>query len=158
MLLFARQFTRDLPTAEDILHDAFVAFWPKRDTATDAKAYLYTTIRNAALQHRRGADRRDKREQFIATPEATSEANPKNNPPQFATTSNLENDERQQAIQNALTHLPEPQRLVVTLKVWSDLTFAQIGEALSIPANTAASRWRAALQSLRQSLAQEAPQ
>jgi RNA polymerase sigma-70 factor (ECF subfamily) len=37
----------------------------------------------------------------------------------------------------------------VTLKVWGELTFAEIAIALEIPANTAASRYRYGLEELR---------
>jgi RNA polymerase sigma-70 factor (ECF subfamily) len=40
-------------------------------------------------------------------------------------------------------------REVVILKVWGELTFAEIAEALDIPANTAASRYRYGLEELR---------
>ena len=35
------------------------------------------------------------------------------------------------------------------MKIWSEMTFAEIGEALGIPANTAASRYRYGLAELR---------
>jgi RNA polymerase sigma-70 factor, ECF subfamily len=41
------------------------------------------------------------------------------------------------------------------MKIWGGLTFKGIGEALVISANTAASRYRYALTSLRQTLQQE---
>ena len=40
-------------------------------------------------------------------------------------------------------------REVVTLKVWGELTFAEIAETLNIPQNTAASRYRYGLAELR---------
>ena len=43
-------------------------------------------------------------------------------------------------------------REVVTLKTWGGLTFAEIAEALEIPANTAASRYRYGLEELRRAL------
>jgi DNA-directed RNA polymerase specialized sigma24 family protein len=52
-------------------------------------------------------------------------------------------------MQNAMSRLPEMFREVITLKVWSGLTFAEIAEALDIPANTAASRYRYGLAELR---------
>jgi len=52
-------------------------------------------------------------------------------------------------IQGALAGLPAEQREVITLKLWGDLTFSEIGEALEIPANTAASRYRYGLAELR---------
>jgi RNA polymerase sigma-70 factor (ECF subfamily) len=38
------------------------------------------------------------------------------------------------------------------LKVWGDLTFDEIGEQLSISPNTAASRWRYAMEALRRNI------
>jgi RNA polymerase sigma-70 factor (ECF subfamily) len=37
---------------------------------------------------------------------------------------------------------------VVHLKIWEDLTFGEIAETLEIPANTAASRYRYAIEKL----------
>jgi RNA polymerase sigma-70 factor (ECF subfamily) len=61
----------------------------------------------------------------------------------------LENRERNRLIEEAMLHLPQIYREVVTLKVWGELTFAEIAEALDIPANTAASRYRYGLTELR---------
>ena len=54
----------------------------------------------------------------------------------------------------ALASLPDDQRAVVHLKIWERLTFARIAEVLDIPAHTAASRYRYALEKLRASLLQ----
>jgi RNA polymerase sigma-70 factor, ECF subfamily len=43
-------------------------------------------------------------------------------------------------------------RGVVTLKVWGGLTFQEIAEMTGVPLNTAASRYRYALDELRQNL------
>jgi RNA polymerase sigma-70 factor (ECF subfamily) len=55
-------------------------------------------------------------------------------------------------IQEAMSKLQEVYREVVTLKTWGGLTFAEIAEALEIPANTAASRYRYGLEELRKAL------
>ena len=55
----------------------------------------------------------------------------------------------------ALRELPEEQREVLVMKIWGGLTFAQVGEALAISANTAGSRYRYALERLREALAEE---
>ena len=52
----------------------------------------------------------------------------------------------------ALARLPVLQREVLVLKIWQELTFDQIGAALGIPPNTAASRYRYALIALRKQL------
>ena len=41
---------------------------------------------------------------------------------------------------------------MLTLKIWGDLTFAQIAARLEISPNTAASRYRYALEALREAL------
>jgi RNA polymerase sigma-70 factor (ECF subfamily) len=48
--------------------------------------------------------------------------------------------------------LPDEQREVLVLKIWNDLTFAEIGSVLEISQNTAASRYRYALGALRKTL------
>ena len=48
-----------------------------------------------------------------------------------------------------MSNLPETYRDVLTLKVWGGLTFGEIAQALDIPANTAASRYRYGLAELR---------
>ena len=59
-------------------------------------------------------------------------------------------------IEAALNQLPGDQREVVVMKIWGGLTFAQIGEALGVPLNTAASRYRYALVRLEADLAEVA--
>jgi len=59
---------------------------------------------------------------------------------------------RRKSVAAALEALPLEQKAVVALKVWENLTFAEIAEVLDIPANTAASRYRYALDKLRESL------
>jgi len=58
----------------------------------------------------------------------------------------------QNALGSSLDALPSEQKVVVVLKVWENMTFAKIAEVLDIPADTAASRYRYALDKLRESL------
>ena len=57
-----------------------------------------------------------------------------------------------QLVRRALGKLPPPQAEVVVLKIWEEMTFAEIGEVLGQSPNTAASRYRYALQKLSQHL------
>jgi RNA polymerase sigma-70 factor (ECF subfamily) len=45
--------------------------------------------------------------------------------------------------------LPEEQRQVLVLHLWGGLSFEEIASTLAVSANTAASRYRYALQKLR---------
>ncbi len=61
-------------------------------------------------------------------------------------------NETQQALVAALDDLPRDQREVLVMKIWNELTFAEIGSALGISHNTAASRYRYALAGLKKTL------
>lgn len=146
LLLYARQWLPERASAEDTVQEAFVRFWKARDRAGDPAAYLFACVRSCALEALRTQQRRGRREQAAARPDRHE--------PLFETT--LEEQERQRAIEQALARLPPEQREVVVLKVWGGLSFPAIAEALDVSANTAASRYRYALEKLQQYLTEEA--
>jgi RNA polymerase sigma-70 factor (ECF subfamily) len=145
LLLFARQWLPAFADAEDVVQEAFVRFWQARHNAADPAAYLFACVKNCALDRLRGDRRRTRREEAAARPEGESSW--------FVP--ELEQDERRVAIEAALRLLPEEQRLVLLMKVWGALSFLQIAEALGVPANTAASRYRYAIAKLRELLAEQ---
>ncbi len=147
MILLARQYVPCRADAEDIVQEAFVRFWRRRDRAGDAVAYLYACVRSYALEWLRGRQRRHRREEVAARTESVTDEEP------FVGAA--EHAERRRAIEDSLGELPESQREVVVMKIWGGLTFPQIADALGIPANTAASRYRYALEKLREQLAEE---
>ena len=57
--------------------------------------------------------------------------------------------EEQMLAESALRTLPPEQREVVYLKVYEGLTFQEIGERCGVSLNTAASRYRYAIEALR---------
>ncbi|HOX37222.1 MAG TPA: sigma-70 family RNA polymerase sigma factor [Candidatus Brocadiia bacterium] len=59
------------------------------------------------------------------------------------------------AIQEAVSALPEEQREVIHLKVFMNMSFAEIADVTGVTVNTAASRYRYAAQKLRESLSEE---
>jgi RNA polymerase sigma-70 factor (ECF subfamily) len=144
LVVLARQWLSSRADAEDAVQEGFVRFWRSRERAADPAAYLYACVRCAALDLRRGRDRRSRRERAAARPEGE---------PLFD--GPLEHHERRAAVAAALGGLPESQREVLVMKVWGGLSFPQIAEALGVPANTAASRYRYALAKLREQLAEE---
>jgi RNA polymerase sigma-70 factor (ECF subfamily) len=148
LLLLARQWVPSRADAEDVVQDGFLRFWRSRDRAEDPAAYLFACVRTAALDFARGGRRRARRESAAATPEGSG-----GDAALFSCP--LEQRERCEAIQAALRRLSEPQREVLVLKVWGRLSFPQIGRALGIPPDTAASRYRYALLKLREQLAEE---
>ena len=140
LLLFARQWVRSAADAEDIVQEAFVRFW-RQNRDIGNRGLLYATVRSVALDAIRRDSRRARREA-----EAYSDAD-QSVEPQFEV-----DDEAQRSLALALNRLPHEQRQVLVMKIWNDLTFAEIGEGLGISQNTAASRYRYALAALKKDL------
>jgi RNA polymerase sigma-70 factor (ECF subfamily) len=145
MLLLARQSLPSQADAEDVVQEAFLRVWRSRDRAEDPAAYLYACVRSCALDFHRGRVRRHHRERRAARPEQSSEL--------FSVAPDQR--ERTARIEHALQQLPPSQREILVLKLWSHLSFAQIAVTLQLSPNTAASRYRYALEKLRVQLAEE---
>jgi RNA polymerase sigma-70 factor (ECF subfamily) len=64
----------------------------------------------------------------------------------------LEREETHRAVWSALRALPSAQAQVVVLKIWEEMTFAQIGEILETSPNTVASRYQYAMAKLTKRL------
>jgi RNA polymerase sigma-70 factor (ECF subfamily) len=137
LVLFARQFVRTSADAEDIVQDAFVRFW-RKEHSIDNRRLLYATVRSVALDLLRRDTRRARREANAALEVEQF------TPPQFDF-----DDGSQQELAAAIDRLPIEQREVLVMKIWNELTFAEIAGALGISQNTAASRYRYALAALK---------
>jgi RNA polymerase sigma-70 factor (ECF subfamily) len=130
--------------AEDTVQEVFVAVLqaqPRLTGAEDLTAYLFTALRRAAA---RCAARRARRPALSET--AVDEAAV---PAGGGVGCSNPYGER---LQRALLALPAEQREVVALKIDGELTLAQIAQVMGVSINTAASRYRYALEKLRASL------
>ena len=138
-LLYARQLVRCEADAHDLVQEAVVESWGRQPNGNPPPlALVFATIRRRAIDLARSEDRRTDRESRVA--EDTS---------LVWFDSGVEDRERNHLLQKAMSSLLDIYREVVILKVWGELTFAEIAEALDIPANTAASRYRYGLEELR---------
>lgn len=140
---FALALTGSGDDAEDAVQEVFVRV--ARDTrrlrkVTSIKAYLYTSTRNAAYSILRSRRRRENaeaelcRELSLATEVAGGTPVDK------------------EALCRAFAQLPVEQREVLVLKVYEEMTFREIAETTRTSANTVASRYRYAVDKLRQAL------
>ena len=144
LLLFARQQTRCFEDAEDALQEAIIRAWKKSGSHETPPLWeIFAAIRRIAIDQVRRETRRLRREEQSVDPTESTLS---------LFESNLEEREKSEMIESAINQLPGPQREVVTLRIWGELTFEQIALALSISPNTAASRYRYALQNLRKQL------
>ncbi len=138
LMRYSATITRNQHDAEDAVQTCLVKVSASPSVLISAASpwhYLLKMVRNESL----GVLRAKKRWSFLG------------NWADLLTRSNV--DEREQDETNlqvwlALRSLPTDQSEVVVLKIWEDLTFAQIGELLDVSPATAASRYRYALEKL----------
>ncbi|EDY81788.1 RNA polymerase sigma factor, sigma-70 family [Verrucomicrobiia bacterium DG1235] len=147
MLLFAKQFVGCAATAEDVVHDGFLRFWKSKSVHAEEKleSHLYGCVRWAALDYLRRSKRARKREESYSADESVMRS-------KRSFVSEVESEETTEIVEAALAELPSEQREVVVLKLWVGLTLQEIGDALEISPNTAASRYRYALAALRRQM------
>jgi RNA polymerase sigma-70 factor (ECF subfamily) len=131
--------------AEDAVQEVFASLVQSRERLPQVRnltAYLFTSLRReagrrAARRAREPAARQNVADQLAECPDRQPPGN--ENP-------------YTEALGRALGALPDEQREVVALKINGELTFAEIGLLLNISPNTAASRYRYALEKLRSML------
>ncbi len=134
----------DHGAAEDVVQQAFAKLAARRDgmTGIDSPAdYLRTAVRNECwrlLNHRRRQHESVESAIDIPVLEPVDRA--------------AENEEERRRVEAAMTSLPPDQREVVYLKVYENRTFQEIAGWLGVSINTVSSRYRYALEKLRQRL------
>jgi RNA polymerase sigma-70 factor (ECF subfamily) len=132
MLAYACSFSRSFASAEDVLHQVFERLL-RGDLSIKGPPvpYLYRAIRNASLNQVRNRSREANLDDgWLESPVGMSETG-------FE-------------LQSVVAELPEEQREVIVLHIWAGMTFDEIGAALDISSNTAASRYRYGLSKLKE--------
>jgi RNA polymerase sigma-70 factor (ECF subfamily) len=128
--------------AEDAVHDLFVALARGRERlryVEDLDAYVFASLRHA-IAARTDRQRLERRYWKSVVPTVAVESH------------SPEPAHDQGEVAAALAALPAEQREIVVMKIDGGLTFAQIAQMLAISPNTAASRYRYALEKLRKLL------
>jgi RNA polymerase sigma factor (sigma-70 family) len=139
LVLYARQWMED-ESARDAVQEAFMRLLRLPAEPANVPAWLYRTVRNAALDGQRADRRRRQREQRAASQRgAWFESRP----------GDLIDGAAAEA---ALAKLPGEQREVIVLRLWSGLSLAEVAAVCQAPVSTVFSRYRAGLAALRQQL------
>lgn len=138
LVLYARQFFPhgDFHAAEEVVQDVFCRLIQENRLPNDNPvAWLYTVTRNRAISVQRSRKRRENRE------------NSRETLPYFQPDPNalLEAGE----ITAALQRLEREQREIITLHLWSEMSFAEIGVLIGKSKTTVFRRYEEALQTLR---------
>lgn len=141
LLRYADTLTRNRADAEDAVQSGLVRIAKKPQRLAEADkpwAYLVRVIRNEALKIVQ------RRRKGVSLASIIQTWRP--------TECELELAETREQVQQAVGKLPAEQAEVVALKIWEEFTFAEIAELIGESPNTAASRYRYALEKLSRSL------
>ena len=133
LCIYALHFTEDLGAVEDIVQDAFVGLWQKKDEVRDVKSYLYASVRNKCISYikkqRGGADEL----------------------PEDLPSEDLEDRSEMEArLWSAIDSLPERRRQVLLMSKRDGMKYEDIAYMLGISVNTVRNQISKALQSLRE--------
>ncbi|WP_341835534.1 sigma-70 family RNA polymerase sigma factor [Chitinophaga pollutisoli] len=146
LILHALDVLEDEEAARDVIQEVFINLWNRREHlqgVTHVKAYLYTAVRNATLNHL-------KKEQHIAKMLEGFKAE----------SDRLRQEEGEQdtmaglirKIESEISRLPVKMREIFLLSRRGDLTYEQISAQLDIAPNTVRKQVSNALRIIRMNL------
>lgn len=147
---YAYSYLKDPADAEEVVQNAFVAFWEKRSTlqiTASAKSYLFAMVRNACLNNLK----HEKIKQRYAGAAALAE---EGYDPVSAT---IHSDELSEKIRSAIDTLPEQCRLVFKLSRFEELKYQEIATELNISVKTVENHMGKALKLMREQLKEFLP-
>ena len=148
LMISAIALLNDVNTAEDVVHDVFVAFARRVGTFQlrgSLKAYLSTCVVNAIR------NRMKSKQHQAANLEDHEYALSDSNDPSRAVICN----EELQRLSSALAQIPHEQREAIVLRIYNHLSFREIAKYLDISINTAKSRYRYGINKLKSVLQEE---
>ena len=135
----------DSNLAEDLSQEVFYEVWKKRDRLkinTSLSAYLRRAARNKALNYIR--DQRIKFEDQKEFPESIKLST--------SPSKNLETEELEKLIEEAIDQLPERCRIVFSLSRFEEMSYAQIARELDISPKTVENQISKALKLLKEAV------
>lgn len=145
LFIYALFLLNNSNDAEDVVQELFLKLAKNPqllDTVKNIKAYLYTAIKNDSL------DLKIKRKKEVLFNECKEE--------EWIFSNNSHPQEEEIFLKHEIKKLPLEQREVLILKIYQELSFKEISKILGIPLNTASSRYRYALNTLRRKVGEDA--
>lgn len=143
LLRLAYRVLGDLEMAKDVVQEAFLKAYSKLESfegRSAFKSWIFQITLNTAKNKLRG------RKLETVDIEKT----------QIADESDIESDvangDLKLIIQEEIDRLPQKQRLAISLRIFEDLSFAEIAEVMKCPYDTAKANYRHALIKLRHTL------
>ena len=149
LCFFARSFVNDPAEAEDIVQDAFIKLWDRRETFNDltaVKAFLYLSVKNACINYAKHVKVADKYLSALDNPIDD----------QIMVNKIIESEVLEE-IHKALIALPEGSRKIIQLSYFDGLSNQEVADYLKKSINTVKTQKVRALRTLRVLLQEVSP-
>jgi RNA polymerase sigma-70 factor, ECF subfamily len=142
---FAYRYVWNSQEVQDILHDALMELWVRRNRliVSTADRYAWTTVLNLSRKRRRW----HRTKHFLRGDDSLAALRATGAPDADASRS-----QQYALLHAAIEPLPETLRCVLLLAEFSEMSYESISELLSIPLGTVGSRRNLALNQLRSEL------
>ena len=145
LISFAQRYVIDIQIAENIVQEVFVSVWSQRNKLNPSKmikSYLFTAVKNQALNELRHRDVQTKSQGRLVDL-STKDTDPEQE---------LTTDEINNAIHRAIDELPEKCREIFMMNRFDELKYAEIADVLNISIKTVETQMGRALKKLRERL------
>jgi len=146
---FALRYLHDSMAADDIIQDLIVKIWEDRETLSinySLSAYLYSAVRNRAINHIRNTKARAIWEESDLS--ILTDNNP--GPEEM-----MNKNEFNETVKKAIETLPGKCRLIFTMHIQDELKYAEIAKILEISENTISVQMGRALKKIRDILSRQ---
>ena len=142
LCVFAASYVNSSVIAEDLVSETFANFWVKRkkiEIKQQLKAYLYTSVKNAALVHLR-------KKRFQTVEISTLHTVRANCSP----TDGMQTEDAQKSIANVLDKIPKQSRKVFLMHRLDELKYKEIAAILDISVKTVENHMGKAIKILKE--------
>jgi RNA polymerase sigma-70 factor (ECF subfamily) len=139
LVLYARQWL-EAQWAEDVVQDVFIRLMAQPREPQRVGPWLFAAVRNASISAFRSESSRRNRERKVA---GESQDWFESHPADLLDAA---------AAESALTKLAAREREVIVLRIWGQLTLAEIGEIVQMPLSSVHDCYRSGIAALRHTL------
>jgi len=143
---YCLRYVSDADMAEEIVQDLFFKMWVKREELNinvSIKAYIFTSLRNHALNYISRLKIQDRYNQFIVVRSKNDVEHP---------VDVLEEKDMERIMKQAIAMLPEKRREIFEMSRFEDMKYWEIAEKLNVSVKTVESQMSKALEHMRKVL------
>ena len=133
---------------DDCVQDAFVKLAGQSELPDSLAAWLYRVVKNGAINRAKSEQRRAKHEQLAAEKLAADRR---------SIAAGSSHMDEQFELETALANLNAPDRELIVLRIWSQLTWQEIADLTDQSSSGAQRHYVAALKKLKNTLEQPCP-